>query len=181
MTAEIPDALPNQLIAGDTWQWTRSYGDYPADTWQATIYFEGESKISSVATASGSDYSFNINAETTSDKKPGRYKWWVRVTDGTVYATVEEGWIDIKPNPATPGQRDLRSFARRALDAIEATLENRATSDQLSMAINGRTLSRIPIPDLITLRNQLRQEVRTQEKGASAGLGRYIRVRLPRV
>src|SRR3954469_18224543 len=99
MTATVPDSLPSELIAGDTWQWTRSYGDYPAGTWTATIYFElPGSQFNAVATPSGTTHSFNISAATTLGKKAGHYKWWVRVTDGTTSTTVEEGWVDVKPD-----------------------------------------------------------------------------------
>jgi hypothetical protein len=182
MTATVPDSLPSELIAGDTWQWTRSFADYPAGTWTATVYFEMVgSQLNAAAAPSGTTFSFSIAASITSGKKAGRYKWWVRVTDGTISVTVEEGWLNVNPDPAGTGSRDHRSFARRALDAIEATLEGRATSDQMNMTIKDRSISRIPLNELMTLRTQLRQEVRTEEQGGKAGLGRNIRVRLSRV
>jgi hypothetical protein len=181
MTIAIPDQVPSTLIAGDTWVFTRGYGNYPQPTWVATLYAEmSGSQINATATASGTAQSFNVVASTTSGYKTGRYKWWVRVTDGTSSYTVEDGWFDIKPDPAASGTRDQRSWARRTLDALESTLEGRASSDQLAMTINGRSLSRIPLQELLTWQDKLRQRVRTEERGATAGSGRNIKVRFSR-
>lgn len=177
----MTDSIPNQLIAGDTWSWTRSLDDYPAPMWTATVYFEHSSaSFNAAGTADGSDHVFTVSAATTTGKAAGRYKWSLRVTDGTSAFTVEEGWVEIKPNPAAAGNRDPRSWARRTLDAVEATLEGRATDGQLAHTIKDRSISRIPIPELITLRTQLRQEVRTEEQGENAGLGRNIKTRFSR-
>lgn len=178
MTATRP---PSTLTAGDTWAWTTSLADYPAPTWDATVYFENAvGTFSATAVDSGSDHAFSIAAATTATKKAGRYKWSIRVTDGTSVHTVEEGWADVVADPAAAGTHDPRSDARKMLDALNATLLGRATSDQLSMSLNGRSLSRIPLPELREWRNQLKQEVATEEKGAAAGLGRNIKVRFSR-
>lgn len=176
-----PISVPKELIAGDTWTWSRDYPDYPAGTWVATIYAEMQgSQFSAAATADGTDHLFAISAATSAPYKTGRYKWSVRVTSGSTGYTIEEGWFDVKPNPAGTGTRDPRSWARRTLDAIEATLEGRASSGQLAMSINGRSISRIPLPELTQWRTQLRGEVNTEEKGETAGLGRNLKVRFGR-
>jgi hypothetical protein len=181
MTAAVPSEVPSELIAGDTWVWTRDLADYLAPTWVATIYFEfAGSQFSQAATGSGSTHTFTIAAATTALKKAGRYRWWIRATDGSTITTIEEGWTDVKPDPAATGTRDHRSWARRTLDAIEATLEGKASADQSAMTINGRSISRIPLVELREWRNELRNEVRTEEQGADAGHGRDIKVRFKR-
>jgi len=180
MAADIPSAVPAELIAGDTWTFERDFGDYPATTWTATLYLEiSGAQISQAATASGSDHLFTVAAATTAGKKAGRYKWWIRVTDGSTVVTTEEGWVDVKPDPAATGTRDHRTWARRTLEAVEATLENKATADQLAMSIAGRSLQRIPLPELLEWRTKLKEEVRTQEDPQS-GSGRNIKVRFGR-
>lgn len=181
MTAVVPDQVPGSLIAGDTWVFTRDYANYPAPTWAATLYAEfSGSQFNAAASASGTAQSFSIASSTTGGYKTGRYKWWVRITDGISSYTVESGWFDVNPDPAASGTRDQRSWARRTLDALECTLEGRASSDQLAMTINGRSLSRIPLQELLTFRDKLRQEVRTEERGAKSGSGRNIKVRFSR-
>lgn len=175
------NSIPAQLIAGDTWAWSREFADYPAPTWVATVYFENAAgSFSAAATASGSDHAFSIDAATTGGKAAGRYKWSVRVASGSEAYTVESGWVDVLTNPAAAGNRDPRSWARRALDAVEAAIESRATSDQLSFSIRDRSVARHTLVELRQLRTELRQEVRTEERGEAAGLGRNIKTRFSR-
>jgi hypothetical protein len=177
----ILDKVPDSAIAGDTWRWTLDLADFPAPTWDATIYFQNtDGSFSQVAADDSTRHAFTLSAATTSAKKAGRYKWFVRVTDGTSVETPLEGWIDIAPDPSKSGATDHRSQARKMLDAVEATLIGRATSDQLAMSINGRSLSRIPLEELKAWRAQLRQEVATNEGKSAGGKGRRINVRLKR-
>lgn len=177
----IPENVPAELTAGDLWQWTRDLEDYPAGTWTLTYYFlNGEEKFSAAGTADGTTHSFSIAAATSADYKPGNYKYFGRVVNGSASYTVEEGWIEVLRNPAAAGNFDARSWARRTLDAIEATLEGKASSDQLAMSINGRSISKIPPRELMDWRDRLRAEVREEDQADNAGLGRNIRVRFAR-
>jgi hypothetical protein len=154
------------LVAGDTWRWTRTFADYPAPTWTVTYYFENQEKqFSAAATASGTDHAISIAATSATDYPPGRYRWFARAVSGLISETIagESGWLEVEPDPAVAGTRDHRSFARRALDAIEATIEGRATSGQLSFAIRDRTVQSFTI-------EELHEAARHDEKrGASGG------------
>ncbi len=60
------------------------------------------------------------------------------------------------------------THARRMLNAIEAALEGRASKDTESYTIEGRSLSRTPIPDLLRLRAIYRREVAAEENPSAA-------------
>lgn len=171
--------VPSELIIGDTWSWDESLPNYPASTWTMTFYFvNSAAAFSVVASASGDDYAVSVNATITDGRTAGRYRWSARVTDGTDVHTLAQGWTDVLAN--VTAAQDARSSARRTLDAVEATLEGRATRDDLNTAINGRSISRIPISELLQWRDRLKEEARAQEEGENAGLGRDIRVRFRR-
>jgi hypothetical protein len=55
---------------------------------------------------------------------------------------------------------------RKVLDAIQATIEGRASQDQMSYSIAGRSLSRMSIDDLLTFRNRYRAEYNEELKKA---------------
>lgn len=178
MTASIPESVPKELIAGDTWQWTRDLGDYPAGTWMATVYFENmDGVFNVVGIASGTMYSFTIAAATTTGYKPGRYGWRLRVTDGSTTTTVENGIVEVQIDPAKAGKTDTRSWARRTLEAIEAFLEGNASTAQQSMTIQGRSIARWSLTELTQWRSQLKAEVANEDQAGKAGRGRDIRVR----
>lgn len=173
--------IPKTLTAGDTWQWDAEYGDYPAGTWTATAYFENQAGSFSVsASQSGTAHRFAETAAVSAGLDAGRYFVQVRVTDGSSVHTVETGWCQVEIDPAKAGHQDRRSWARRTLDAIEAFLEGNATTAQQSFSVGGRSLTRWSIPELMQFRAQLRAEVRTEEEGDQAGLGRDIKVRFGR-
>lgn len=177
----ILSAVPEKLVAGDTWRWLRSFSDYPAPTWVVTYYFENSLKaFSQAASASGADHSVTITAAASAGITAGRYRWFARAVAGAIAETIpkEEGWLEVEPNIGAAGTRDLRSVSRRTLDALDATLEGRATSDQLAMSINGRSISRTPLEELLKWQAQLRSKVQGEE--GRSGSGRIIKVRLSR-
>jgi len=170
--------IPSSLTAGDTWSWTAEYGDYPAGTWTATAYFENSAESFEVSSsADGTAHAFAETAAISADLGAGKYHVSVRVTDGSSSYVAETGWCEVKADPAAAAKVDHRSWARRTLDAVEAFIEGNATTAQQSMSIAGRSISRWSISELMQLRSELRGEVRTEEQGSSAGLGRDIKVR----
>lgn len=181
---DVVTEIPSDLIAGDTWIFDRDYASYPRPTWSATAYFENASKSFSVAaivsTVLATAQRFTIPAATTGSYPAGRYRVRVRVTDGTSIYIAESAWVDVEVDPALAGNQDPRSWARRTLDAVEAFLEDNASTAQQSMSIQGRSLTRWSLPELNQWRDRLRAEVRTEEQGSSAGLGRDIKVRFGR-
>lgn len=175
MTAAIPTREPAELVAGDTWSWTRSLSDYPAGTWTLTYYLRGQAgEISFSASASGTDHLVSVAKATTAGYKAGFYQWEAAVTDGTTRTTVARGTLTVKPDPANTGAGlDARSHARKVLEAIEAVIEGRATKDQQEYSIGGRMLKRTALADLQKLRANYRAEVfaETQGEAAAKGLG----------
>lgn len=181
MSADVPTKVPAEFIAGDTWRWTRDLADYPAGTWTATAYFENKDGVFQIAgITDGTAHSFTIAAATTTTYKPGRYGWRLRVTDGTTTTTVESGTVEVLVDPAKAGKTDTRSWARRTLEAIEAFLEGNATTAQQSVTIQGRSIGRWSLAELTQFRKDLRAEVRIEDRGASAGMSRNIKVRFGR-
>lgn len=175
------DKLPAELVAGDTWSWSRSFGDYPAPTWTATVYFESAAAtFSATASASGTDHEFSIDSATTGAKPAGRYRWSVRVTDGTTVATVESGWVEVRTNPAAAGTSDPRSWARRTLDALNAFLEGKASNAQQAVTLNGRSLSTYSLTELREWQQTLEARVRTEEGGTASRRGRTLKLRFKR-
>lgn len=175
----IPENVPSELIAGDTWQWTRDLGsDYPAGTWALTYYFENkDSSFSVLATASGTTYAITIAAATTATYRAGRYRWRARAVAAGVNTIVDDGYVDVTTDPAAAGAYDFRSDARKMLDALNATLIGKASNDQLSMSIQGRSLSRLTPSELLDWRDRIRNEVRGEEQADAAGAGRTIKAR----
>jgi hypothetical protein len=90
------------------------------------------------------------------------------------------GLVSLKSNlDADTG--DPRSSARIILQALEATMENRATIDQMSMSIAGRSLSRMSPAELNDWKSRYKALVSNEDKKSrrdkSEATGTQIKVR----
>ena len=162
---------PSSLNAGDTARWLKTLPDYPASAGWVLGYelVNAATRIAFSSTAQDEAHLVNVPAATTAAWAPGAYQWRARVALGADVCTVATGQITIQP--AFGAAVDARSHARRTLEAIEATLEGRATSATAEYQIAGRSMKYIPVPELITLRDRYRAEVRQEDAAARMAAG----------
>jgi hypothetical protein len=185
-----PTVEPQALIAGDTLQFDRTMPNFsPVDGWALsyTLTLPGKTPIQitgGVVTSTGATWNINVPAATTANYVAGKYFWIAYVTGSGANAgqrfKVGEGVIDIKPNPATAdATTDYRSDAKKNLDAIDAVLANKITSDVQSYKINGRELVKMRHDDLLELRGYYFQRykeerIRSGEVFPSSSVGAYF-------
>lgn len=171
--------FPKTITAGLTLKADLATPDYPAPAWAAIAYLRGPASIDIQASALGTLHAFAVPGAETSDYAPGLYSFSVRVTDGSDVFEVASGRVEVVADTvALEAGHDPRGHAERTLAAIEAVIEGRASKDQQSYTINGRTLVRTSISELLQLRETYRREV-ARLKGGSAGrrlMRRKVRV-----
>lgn len=172
MAPPILNLEPVSLNAGDTAKWRKSLLDYPAnDGWQlAYTLINAAGKIEFSASPDGADHLVNVDATTTASWASGDYAWRATASKGGDVFTVGSGRMWINPS-FTGDSLETRSQARRTLEAIEATLEGRASSATAEYQIAGRQLKYIPIPELLQLRDRFRADVRSEDAAALAAAG----------
>jgi hypothetical protein len=161
--------IPATLRAGDTITWDESLPDYPASggwTLAFVLTKYGQSLITITAAADGDDYTITITAATSVSWVSGIYSWqaYVYKEAGDPLAitekyTLESGQVQILPDiTLATSATDLRSHAKKVLDAIEALLEGKATADVMSYSIAGRSLSKMNPEELIKWRSFYKTE-----------------------
>lgn len=148
--------MPAQLIAGDSLRLAIPSGDYPSGAgWAVSLVLQplaGGAPVTVAATASGAEWIVAIASSTSDDLAPGAYRYLIAASLSGDRTTIEVGELAVLPDPAKPAQ-DQRSAARRALDAIDAVLEGRASSEDMKFTFaDGRALEKIPHADLLALR-----------------------------
>lgn len=171
MSPPILTSEPSSINAGDTAKWLISLADYPASDGWALAYtlVNASTRITFSAAAQGDDHLVNIAPATTNGWAVGDYDYRaVASLSGESY-TVRSGRISIKP--AFSAAVDVRSHARRTLEAIEATLEGRASSATAEYEIAGRKMKYIPVPELMVLRDRFRADVRNEDAAARVASG----------
>lgn len=157
-------ALPRSFNAGSTVAYTRSEPDYPASAgWTMTLYLAGAVVLGPYeAQPDGDDYTIVISAASTSNAPAGQYRWEERVAKDDLVYPVAAGTVKVYANIAAATAGSALTWAEKALAAVDARLEGRLTSDIESFSIAGRSVSHIPITELVKLRASLSAQVAAQ-------------------
>lgn len=171
--ANYPTQEPDVLVVGDRWVWRRPdlVADYPTADYALTYEFHedsgggGSHKFTITATETTTDYLIEIASATTAAYTAGEYNWYAFITrsSDSQRIAIDEGHTKLELNFANTNA-DNRSHAKKVLDAIEATIEGRASQDQMSYSIAGRSLSRMSIDDLLKFRDRYRAEYNREIK-----------------
>lgn len=178
MAIDTSNTEPTSIIPGDTVKWVRRLADYPGSAGWALSYelLNAMHRYEIPASAEGDAFRVVVSAQTTQAYAPGSYDWRARVTNADEVHTVATGRLTVAPSFGAVG--DVRSHARRTLDAIEAVLEGRATSATAEYEINGRRLKYIPLIELHAMRTKYQREVAAEEgKSGPRGVSGRIMVR----
>jgi hypothetical protein len=179
------------IIAGDTLTIEYSNSDYSSDSYDIWIALRGLS-LSEIdlktgttgvtITKAGGGFAVVVTASATASYLAGTYRYAIYMYATGVRYQVETGTVVIEPDIALLDDTDdTRSDTKVALDAIDAVLANRATLDQMSYTIAGRSLSRTPIEDLLVLRDRYaymyQRELMAERVAAGLNPGGLTKVR----
>lgn len=188
--AQVPSGEPAKHVAGDTLKFTRYLADYlPADSWVLSyaLVKDGE-QIEFSATDNGDgSHLVNVAAATTAAWSTGEYRWQAVVTKSAERYTVGTGRIEIVADyAAAAAGLDDRAHVKKVLDAIQATIEGKATVDQSNYSISvggsSRSLSRLAWADLIEAEKYYRRRyaelVNDERRAAGKSTRRLIKTRI---
>ena len=158
-----PQQEPETLVVGDRWVWKRPdlVSDYPTASYALTYEFHfdsgggGSHQFTITATETTDAYIVEVDSSTTAAYSAHEYKWYAYITrsSDSERVAVDSGITTLVANYADTNA-DLRTHAKKVLDAVQAVIENRATIDQSSFSIAGRSLSRMSIDELHSLRDR---------------------------
>ena len=144
------------IIAGDYLAWKREdlNTDYPNTaytlSYQARQSGNGTYVIAITASASGTNYLVEVSQSTTRPYNVGLYYWDAYITknSNSERIRIDSGQWEVIGDKATDNA-DPRSSNQKIYEAVVAVIEGRASQDQMSYSIAGRSLSRMSIEDLV--------------------------------
>lgn len=177
-----PTTEPSSVFAGDTVRWTKTLPDYPASAGWALIYtlLNATGKITLTSTADGDAFQVSAAPTATAAWAAGDYAWRAQVSKAGDVFTVADGRITVQPSFGA-STLDTRSAVRKALEAVQAYLNDSKNLAAAEYQINGRQLRRHSISELWAHRDRLQYEVSKEEAAVrlAAGLpdGRRVYVR----
>jgi hypothetical protein len=149
--------------------------------WTVRAHMRGPAELDLTAVWDGAAFVFSVPGGESASWTAGDYGVSVRASLGASVVELDGGSAKIVADlTSAPEGHDPRGHAEKVLASIEAVLEGRASMDQMSYTINGRTLVRTPIADLVALRKTYKAEVAAAKRGGrpSKLLGRKVRVRM---
>lgn len=173
--SNYPSQEPETLVVGDRWVWQRPdlVTDYPTDQYALTYEFHcdsgggGSHKFTVTASETSTAYVVEVSSTVTENYTAHLYKWYAFITrtSDSQRVAVDNGITTLVVNYAD-SNADVRTHAKKVLDSIQAVIENRATVDQSSFTIAGRSLSRMTIEELFMVRDRYRAEYNEEVKKA---------------
>ena len=154
------------IVAGDTvpWKKTGYVNDYPGSgysmAYKATLNGGGSTNFTVSGSDSSGEWVFSIAHGTSASFTIGIYQWnlYVTKTSSSERLRLESGEWEVIQNISTDTSTDPQSHARKVLTSIEAVIEGRASVDQASYSIAGRSLSRMSIDELLLFRDRYKAE-----------------------
>ena len=186
-TSESPETEPAEIVAGDRliFRRTNLNTDYSNASYtlkySARLEGTGSTEIEITASASGDDYLVEVASAVTAGYTAGRYIWQGYITRNSdaQRITIEGGSWEVIANRDS-ATTDPRSHPRIMVEKIEAILEGRADADVSSYSINGRSLTKIPIPELMEFRRSYKteylRELRIERRQKGIGTGSTVKV-----
>lgn len=160
----IPTRFPPFFNAGTTLKVDRTIPGWSAADFAYQLILAGAGTLTKSATADADGVTWHVvlapsdTGPLNTAAQPSPYAYVERLTDSTtgeVY-DVGNGRIMVNANLATVSPGDMVSFEEKTLSAIEAVLQNRVTADLEQYSIAGRSITKIPVRELLQLRGQYR-------------------------
>jgi len=184
-----PVQEPDRLVTGDRFAWQRPdlVTDYPLADYTMTYHFSQDSggggthHFTLSSTEANDNYYFEKPSSETTSLVAGDWKWQLYAirTSDSERVTLDYGITKFSLGELDTNN-DLRTHAKKVLDAIEAVIEGRATIDQSSFSLGGRSLSRLSVNELMTFRDRYHAEYLKEVKLArirnKQGSGNTIKV-----
>jgi hypothetical protein len=170
--------IPSEFRAGDFVSWTEY--EAPEGTTAIRVYLRTSAASGATvdATASGSDWAFQVAETTTAALTAGSYLAQFVATVATKPVTYREVAFTVLQSLAytgTPTAFETRSAAKIRLDNVEAAIDALSTGAQeyqIGIGSGGRRVRRADLKDLIDWRDRLKAEVRAEERAEAIANGK---------
>ena len=171
---------PTSVIIGTLVQWKRAdLSDIYAPASYDLIYNirlrngDGVDKVVTATTATDGSFLATLNSTITSAMVAGDYVWQAFISrkSDAAKVSVGEGSITLLSNLDQNGA-DNRSHAQIMVEKIQSLLEGRADKDVSSYSIQGRSLAKMSISDLMMWRDYYRKEVAKEKQDALIAAGK---------
>ncbi len=154
----ILETWPTKIRSGDTLRFKVKIDGYDSTIDTLIVYISNQNNGYNFTAVDDSGYFyFDVEHSTTATFVPSDYHLQASITqtDGARY-TVYQSQITVLPDLRI-GNTDPRSHVKRVLDAIEAVIENSASSDVQEYEIDNRRLVKMSKSELLILHSKYKR------------------------
>lgn len=157
--------IPLTINAGSKLEFTESNNDFPASAGWVLKYIliNSKDKISINSTADGDSHKVLLSSAQTANYNAGTYTFQRYFENGAEVDGILTGTLIINPNLITAATYDTRTVAKKILDAIQATIQRRATKEQSSISVMGKSLTNMSFDELIKAESHYLSVVQNEE------------------
>jgi hypothetical protein len=167
-------AIPEQIVAGTQVDYRRTPSEFtPALAWTLKLYLSGgdplgPSQLQKDFTISGQSFLITLTPTDTGALTRGNYLWEERAAKGAERQRFDFGAIEVLPDLETATAVSLLSRSARMLVAVRAALDIRtgnggiATDMIEAYSIHGRSLTKVPLKELMDIESRLVMAVRRE-------------------
>lgn len=155
---EISEGEPAEIVVGDYLQWKRSdlVSDYPTNLYTLNYIgriAQGGNEINITATGETDYYLVQVSSTVTAEYTPGDYHWQAEIVRNSDSArhVISRGHSIVIPD-LDVNNADPRSHAEVMLSKIESLLSGKADSDVSNYSIQGRSLTKMSLAELMEAR-----------------------------
>lgn len=190
MSVSVASKPPSAVTAGDRVDFTVDPGEFTSAEGYSGVFVFRSDDGSLRATATATDYGGLFRITVASDVTRawtacnGQFSVFAEDSGGTDRRTLLTGRWKVYADPASTDTSDRRSYNRRVLDAINAKIEGRASSDIAAISIAGQSLSMVSHSELLLLQRVYSAKVKAEEDAADstgkASRSRFVEPRFPR-
>lgn len=163
-------AMPSKLVAGDSLvlALVQAAQDYPASESWATkltlVPIAGGTPLEINGSGGADSWNFAVTSVQSELFAAGLFRWSISAIKSGDRTTLDSGEIQVIADPAGTNV-DARSHARKVLDALNATIEGRASTTQLEVEFeDGRRIKHMENSELLILRKEYARKVAAEEQ-----------------
>ncbi len=155
--------IPKKFTVGDTLSWEENWSDYPATIYTLTLVLISESgKNVFTATSDGDSHKFTVDA---SGLTAGRYDFQLKAIGDGFRSAIDRGFVTVLADLAVADNFDGRDWLDKSIEALEASIEGRASYVQLRQEFDGRSVENMSQLDQMDLLDRFYKKRAARKRG----------------
>jgi len=174
--------IPYNIQQGDSITLSFYHENYNPAEWTLKLSARGFNSFDITYNDDGNNgFTYTISPVESSAFAPGYYNYSLYAENLTDRTSIEVGTLKVSIDIlAITDPVDIRSHAKKVLDAIESVIEGVANTDAKQMILGGRQLTRYSHKELLELRSKYKSEYELEEikSGRISGKGNQVKVSL---